>query len=171
MKGAMTMTTQEKIVELTEADCKEILSGMFQAADVHPNWPASTKEVAEVLRSGGAYDVSVVLLESMARSASVGSVPIRAGKFAWTPGNVLAAAGLANASRLWLLDSKHIAKMTAVELAELQARAVGESVFSDLDDVDIQTLVGVISNTEDRELRSTLCCGLVAKLRHDGVIL
>ena len=60
--------------------------------------------------------------------------------------------------------------MTGVELAELQARAVGESVFSDLEDVDIQTLIGVIANTEDGELRSTLSLGLVAKLRADGAI-
>jgi hypothetical protein len=163
------MNTQTE--KITETDCAEILSSMFRDADVQPNWPASSAEVAEVLRSGGAFDVSQVLVESWARSASVGRVAIRSGKFSWTPSNMLAAVGLANGSRLWLLDSKHIPKMTGAELAELQARSIGETIFTDLNDVDIQTLIGVIAGSGDKDLRSTLCLGLVAKLRHDGVIL
>ncbi len=156
--------------DLSEAECSARLAGMFRDADVHQHWPADSTEVSEVLRSGGAYDVSLELIESWARSASVGRVDVRSGKFQWSPGNMLAAAALANASRRWILDAKHISKMTGAELAELQARAVGESVFSDLEDVDIQTLIGVIAGSEDKDLRSTLCLGLVAKLRHDGVL-
>lgn len=165
-----TETPQTQVGDLSEAECAARLAGMFNDADVHQHWPLQTDEVTEVLRSGGKYDVSQELLESWARSQSVGRVEIRGGKFSWSPANVLAAAALANASRLWLLDSKHIAKMTAVEMAELQARAIGESVFNDLADVDLRSLIGVISNTSDPENRSILCTGLIAKLRHDGVI-
>lgn len=165
-----TESTGTQIGDLSEADCIARLAGMFVDADVHQHWPMGSDEVAEVLRSGGKYDVTQDLLESWARSQSVGRVDIRSGKFAWSPGNMLAAAGLANASRLWLLDSKHVAKMTAPELAELQARAVGESLFTDLADVDLRSLIGVISNTNDPESRSILCVGLIAKLRHDKVI-
>lgn len=164
------MNQPQQIGDLTENDCSSRLAGMFIAADVHQQWPMGSDEVAEVLRSGGKYDVTMDLLESWARSQSVGRVEIRSGKFAWTPGNMLAAAALANASRLWLLDATHIAKMTGAELAELQARAVGETIFSDLADVDIRSLIGVISGTADKDLRTTLCLGLVAKLRHDGVL-
>ena len=167
----MQTESQTCVGDLSEAECAARLAGMFRAADIHQTWPMGSDEVAEVLRSGGAYDVTLELLESWARSQSVGRVQIHSGKFAWTPGSMLAAAALANASRRWLLDSKHIAKMTGAELAELQARAVGESVFTDLDDVDIQSLVGVIAGCEDKDMRSTLCLGLVAKLRKDGVIV
>ena len=160
----------ETFEALSEAECASRLSGMFRDADVPQHWPARTSVVAEVLREGGAFDVNHELLESWARSGSVGRVKIHGGGFSWTPGNMLAAAALANSSRRWFLDPKHVPKMTGVELAELQARAVGESVFSDLSDVDIQTLIGVIANTEDGELRNTLSLGLLAKLRADGAI-
>lgn len=158
------------ISDLSEADCVARLASLWTAADVHSHYPCDSSTVVEVLRNGGAYDVSLELIESWARSKSVGHVPIRAGKFDWYPSNMLACAALANASRRWLLDGRHIPKMTAAELAELQARAVGESLFTELDEVDLQSLIGVISNTDDRDLRSTLCLGLLAKLRKDGVI-
>ena len=166
-----TMTSKTCVGDLSESECAGRLASMFRDADVHQHWPMDSGEVVEVLRSGGKYDVSVELLNSWARSQSVGRVGIHSGKFSWTPGGMMAAAALANASRRWLLDSKHVAKMTGAELAELQARAVGESVFTDLDDVDVQSLVGVIAGCEDKDLRSTLCLGLVAKLRKDGVIV
>ena len=162
--------SQTTVGELSEAQCAHRLAGMFADADVPQQWPADSETIVTVLRHGGAYDVSLELLESWARSQSVGRVSIRSGTFAWGPGNMLAAAALANASRLWLLDAKHIHKMSALELAELQARAVGQSVFTDLDAVDIRSLIGVISSTDDGALRSTLCLGLLAKLRKDGVL-
>ena len=167
----MQTESQTQVGDLTESECAARLAGMFRDADVHQHWPMDSSEVVEVLRSGGKYDVTLETLDSWARSESVGRVGIHGGKFSWTPGSMLAAAALANASRRWLLDSKHVAKMTGAELAELQARAVGESVFTDLDDVDVQSLVGVIAGCEDKDLRSTLCLGLVAKLRKDGVLV
>lgn len=166
----MQTESQTCVGDLTEAECAARLAPMFNAADVHQQWPMGSDEVCEVLRSGGKYDVSQELIESWARSQSVGRVDIKSGKFAWAPGNMLAAAALANASRLWLLDSKHVSKMTGAELAELQARSIGETIFNDLADVDIRSLVGIIAGAEDKDLRTTLCLGLVAKLRHDGVL-
>ena len=164
------MTSTTTVGDLTESECGTRLAGMFRDADVQMRFPIHSDEAAEVLRSGGAFDVTTELIESWARSAAVGRVNVRCGRFQWSAGNVLAAAALANAARRWLLDSRHIAKMNAIELAELQARAVGESVFCDLDDVDIRTLIGVIAGSEHAEQRSTLCLGLVAKLRHDKVL-
>ncbi len=162
--------TQTQIGDLNELECSARLASMCRDADVLPIFPMDTEEAFEVLRSGGAYDVSASLLDSWARSESVGRVGIHSGKFSWSAGNILAAAGLANASRLWLLDAKHISKMSAAELADLQCRQIGESLFSDLDDVDIRSLIGVISGCNDSEQRSVLCLGLTAKLRKDGVI-
>ena len=143
---------------------------MFRDADVPQQWPMETATVVEVLREGGSYDISVTLLEQWARSQSIGKLAIRAGRFEWKPSHMLTAAALANASRLWLLSDKHVPKMTGPELADMQARAAGDSLFSDVADVNIRSLIGVIASTENRELRSTLCLGLIAKLRHDGVI-
>ena len=165
------MNQPQQIGDLTENDCSSRLAGMFNDADVHMAWPVDTATLAEVLRSGGAYDLTAEVLENWARTKSVGVVPIQSGRFAWSAGNALAAAGLANASRRWLLSSKHIAKMSGAELASLQANALGECLFSDLEEVDLQTLIGVIAGCEDKDMRSTLCLGLVAKLRKDGVIV
>jgi hypothetical protein len=162
--------TQTQIGDLNELECSARLASTCQDADVHPIFPMDTAEVVEVLRSGGAYDVTTVLLDSWARSQSVGRVSVHSGKFSWSAGNILAAAGLANASRLWLLDAKHISKMSAAELADLQCRRIGESLFTDLDDCDIRSLIGVISGCNDSEQRSVLCLGLTAKLRKDSVI-
>ena len=166
----MQTESQTCLGDLSELECCSRLASMFSAADVHAHWPMDAREVCEVLRAGGAYDVSVDLLDSWARSESVGRVGIHSGRFSWTPGAMLAAAGLANASRLWLLDAKHISKMSAAELADLQCRQIGESLFTDLDDVDARSLIGVISSCNDPEQRSVLCLGLVAKLRKDSVI-
>ena len=166
----MQTESQTCLGDLSELECCSRLASMFSAADVHAHWPMDAREVCEVLRAGGAYDVSVDLLDSWARSESVGRVGIHSGRFSWTPGAMLAAAGLANASRLWLLDAKHISKMSAAELADLQCRQIGESLFTDLDDVDVRSLIGVISSCNDPEQRSVLCLGLVAKLRKDSVI-
>jgi len=164
-------TTETVVGELSEADCAARLAKLWNEADVHSFYPCDSSTVVAVLRDGGRYDVSTELLEAWARSKSVGTVAIRSGKFEWHPSTMLAAGALANASRLWLLDGIHFSKMTGCELADLQARAVGQSLFSDLDDVDIRSLIGVISNTAEREQRSALCCGLIAKLRKDGVIV
>ena len=164
------MTSQTCVGDLTESQCSARLASMFQDADVHPIFPMKTEEVSGVLRAGGSYDVSVDLLNSWARSESIGRLRIHSGRFEWSAANMLAAAALANASRLWLLDAKHISKMTGAELADLQCRQIGESLFSDLDDVDVRSLIGVISSCNDPEQRSVLCLGLVAKLRKDSVI-
>jgi hypothetical protein len=114
--------------------------------------------------------VNQELLEAWARSQQVGPVAIRSGKFSWSPSNVLRAAALANASRRWIpLHSKHVFKMTAPELAEQQAAAVGETIFTDIESVDFRSLVGVISNTNDPELRSVLCVALSTKLKKAGI--
>ena len=70
----MQTESQTCLGDLSEAECAGRLAGMFSAADVHAHWPMDTEEVSEVLRAGGAYDVTTELLDSWARSQSVESV-------------------------------------------------------------------------------------------------
>lgn len=158
-------------LNLSETECASRLSQMWVAGDIIPFWPARTMDVCELLRSGGGFDVSCEWLETCARSGQVGLVKIQSGVFTWAPSNVLRAAALCNASRRWIpMHSEHVHKMTAPELAEIQAAAVGETIFSDLDSVDLRSLLGVIASTNDPGLRSLLCTALGTKLKKAGVV-
>ena len=169
MKAA-SMHTDENVLALSEAECAARLAPLWVEADTLPFWPARTADVNGLLRSGGGFDVTEGLLKTWARSQQVGTVPIRSGRFAWNPSNVLLAAGLSNACRRWVPGhSAHVHKLSGPELAEQQAAAVGETIFTDLDTVDFRSLVGVVSSTNDPALRSCLCVALLAKLRKAGI--
>ena len=158
-------------LELTESQCAERLAPMWNAGDIIPFWPARTSDVCELLRNGGGFDVDSEWLETIARSQQIGLVKIQSGKFAWAPSNVLRASALCNASRRWIpMHSMHVHKMSAAELGEHQAAALGETIFTDLDSVDLRSLIGVISNTNDPGLRSVLCVALSTKLKKAGIV-
>lgn len=164
------MQTDETTLELSEEECAARVAPLWNSADAHSHYPADTSDVCEVLRSGGGFDVTAELLETWARSKQVGQVAVRNSKFAWSPSNMLRAASLANSSRRWIpLHAKHIHKMTAPELAEAQAAEVGATIFTDLDSVDFRSLVGVIQNTNEPELRAVLCTALQTKLKQAGL--
>ncbi len=153
-----------------ETECAYRLAGWWKAADVHPSYPATSATVADLLKAGGGFDCSVELLESWARTKQVGTVPLQSGRFKWQPSNILLAASLLNASRRWLpLHPLHLAKMSPSEVAEAQAAAVGESIFTDLESVDCQTLLGTIANSDDKELRLVLVTALQSKIRLAGM--
>ena len=150
--------------------CAERLAGMWIESDIHPAYPATSSTVCELLRDGGGFDCNVELLESWARSKQVGTVPMQSGRFKWLASNILLAAGLCNAARRWLpLHPLHVGKMTSIEVLEQQSRALGQTIFDGLDETDCRTLLGVISNTEDLELRLTLAAALQTKLTLAGL--
>ena len=164
-------TDEINVLELSEEECASRVAQLWNDADVHSYYPALTRDVCEVLRSGGGLDVTTELLETWARSKQVGRVAVRNSKFAWSPSNILRAAALANSSRRWLpLHPKHLFKLTAPELAEAQAAEVGQTIFTDLDSVDFRSLVGVIQNTNEPELRAVLCVALQMKLKQAGIV-
>ena len=117
------MTTQTEMsipaVMPSEDDCAGLLADMWQRADIHTSYPASSSVVAELLRDGGGFDIDVPTLESWARSRQVGQVPILSGRFKWNSVNIALAASLLNATRRWLpLHPLHLAKMSPSEVAE-----------------------------------------------------
>ena len=59
--------------------------------------------------------------------------------------------------------------MTSVEVLEQQSRALGQTIFDGLDSTDCQTLLGVIANSDDAELRITLAAALQTKLKLAGI--
>ena len=155
-----------------EAECASRLAGMWTEADIHPHWPADSREVAELLRAGGGYDVTVELLETWARSKQVPNVKIRNGRFEWIPSNVMLAATLANVTRRWIpLHPKHIHQMTGSEVAMAHAAKVGETIFSDIDSVDCRSILGLIAGQHgnDQDFRSILVTAVLAKLKLAGV--
>jgi len=156
----------------SEAECAARLQNMWTDGDIHPHWPADSREVAELLRSGGGYDVTVELLETWARSKQVPGVKLRNGRFEWIPSNVMLAVTLANVTRRWIpLHPKHIHRMSGAEVASAQAAKVGETIFEDLDEVDCRSLLGLIASQHgnDIEFRSMLVTAVLTKLRQAGI--
>lgn len=169
-------TTDSAAPDMTEAlgdqaACAEKLRPLWIAADTHPHYPATTAAVVELLRCGAGLDVSAELLENWIRSGMVPSVRFWAGQFAWTPQNILCAAVQADTWRRWIpLDSRHLHKLTAVELAEAQAAAAGTTAFTDLDTFDVNAFVEILSRCHDENMRHTFATALKTKLRALGVL-
>lgn len=155
----------------TDAVCAERLRPMLREADIPPAWPMATQTVVELLRSGGGFDVDEAMLDNCARTGQVGRIIDRDGRIQWTPQNVGLAAAIANASRRWIPgDPRHIGKLSGLEVLEQQAIEAGGTIFTDVETVDIRSLVGLLIGAVDNELRAALALGLAAKLRKLGVI-
>jgi len=154
-----------------DADCAERLAPMWNAADIHSGYPASTDTVVELLRAGGGFDVSVELLEEWARRGMVPGCRLRSGRFAWTPVNIVTAAIQADCWRRFIpLDPRHVHRLTAVELAEAMAQAEGSTAFTDLDVFDCNAFVEILARCSDHDMRSTFAVALKTKLRALGVL-
>lgn len=154
-----------------DAECDQMLSGMFREADIPRNWPVTTETVAELLRQGGGFDAPADMLDTMARSGQLGRIVERDGRIEWGPQNVSLAVSICNASRRWIPgDRRHLGKWSGLEVLEQQARAAGGTIFTDTDAVDLQTMIGVLKGAADNELRMAMCLGLEAKLRQAGVL-
>ncbi len=168
----MTIETPDLNAALgDESECAAKLQGMWITADILPGYPATTSTTVELLRSGGGFDVSTDLLEGWVRSGMVPGVAIRAGRFAWSPQNILTAAIQADTWRRWVpCHPLHLHKMTAVELAEGQANAAGESIFHDLQTFDVNACVCVLASCDDPQMRRTFATALKTKLRSLGVL-
>lgn len=155
----------------TVEDCAAKVAHLWRDADVHQHYPCSTETVAELLRSGGGFDVSVDLLQEWVRRGMVPDVPFRQGRFAWGPQNILTAAIQADTWRRFIpLDPRHLHKLTAVELAEAQANAAGGTAFDDLEKFDVQAFVQVLARCGDRQVRECFAVALQTKLRSLGVL-
>ena len=166
------MNTTSTLELTSEEACAQHLAGMWSQADILCHWPCHADEAVELMRGAG-YDCNIKLLESWCRSGQIGTPKVRASRFELNPTNVFAAIGLCEVSRRWIAnDGRHIHKMTAIELAEQQAQALGESVFQDSDQVDCKSLIGVLAgrNGQDPEFRSMICVALATKLRTLGVL-
>lgn len=162
-----TMNQPETVETPTASD---LLAVMWEAAALKAEYPATTQVVSKLLRAGGGFDCSQDLLDGWARTHSVDDVTVGSRGFLWSPQNILQVAGLLNASRRWLLSSRNVHKMTGMELAELQARQVGQTVFDEIEEVSCRTLLGLISNPNtDPEIRAILCLALETKLQMAGI--
>lgn len=153
-----------------ESECMTKLAHMWQQADVLPCYPATTTTVVELLRGNG-FDVNADVLENWIRTGMVPGVQIRAGRFAWSAQNILTASIQADTWKRWIpLHPRHIHRMSAVELAEAQAGAVGETAFTDLDTFDVQAFTVMLERCNDPQLRHVLAVGLRSKLKSLGVL-
>lgn len=154
------------------AGCAARIRPLFQAADVHLAFPSTSAIVCEVLRAGGGYDVTAEKLDSWAAAELLGKIRNRGSGFEWSPENILAAVIHCETWRRWLpLDRRHLAKMTAIEMAEQQARANGGTAFSDLEKFDVQSLAIMLERLPEPEIRHAVRVGLMSKLANLGVDL
>lgn len=166
----MNQAIQKNVEPISADSAAELMLPMWEAAAMQPVPICSTGIAAKVLRAGGGFDVTRDLLEKWAHTGTVPNVVSGKHGLQWSPSNLITAAGLANASRRWLLNSAHVAKMSAVELEESRARQRGETIFTDLEAMDYRDLLGVIANpVTDHDTRSALCQALRTKLERAGI--
>ncbi|MDZ4685698.1 MAG: hypothetical protein SH850_11585, partial [Planctomycetaceae bacterium] len=133
-----------------DAECVQRLAPVWNRADVHPHYPESTETVAALLHDGGGYDIDAETLSAWARTHQIQGLRIVAGKFAWMPQAIAHAAGLCDTFRRWLpLNGLHIHKQTAAEIAQAQAAAIGQCVFTDIDQVANRDLVAMLAKSDD----------------------
>lgn len=162
----------EAVLE-NEQRCAERIAFLWREADVLPGYPATTETASELLRVGGGYDAPASLLEQWARDKKVEGILIRGGRFSWTSRAILCAMILLDAWRRFLpMDRRHLHKLTAAELVEMQARVSGESGFSDLDAFDVNAVIEILARCNDENMRRVFAVALKAKLRQiDAEIL
>jgi len=154
-----------------ETACMVRLRPAFRDADMHPHAELTTDEVSELLSEGMGLDVPPELAAEWARRGIVPGVRMRSGRYVWSPQNVIVASCHAESwKRFRPLDPRHLHKLSAVELAEQQAQAVGQSAFDDLDRVDCNSLCVLLEKTNDPAMRNMLSTAFRSKLRLLGVL-
>lgn len=153
----------------SDEDCVSRLDHLWPLADCHPHYPCGTATAVELLRANG-NDVTAELIEAWATRGMIPSVQQRDGCFAWGPRDIYAAVTSADLWRRWLPCAKHVHRMSAVELAELQANAAGSTAFSDLAVFDCCAYVELLARTADPDVRRTLATALKTRLRQLEVL-
>lgn len=172
-----TPTTQPNAAEALalatddEGASAQKLAHLWTEADALTHYPTTTETAVELLRSGGGYDASVELLEGWIRKKMIVGVSIRNGRFAWHARHILAAMIHLDAWRRFLpLDSRHIHKLSGIEVAEMQAGMTGESAFVDADKFDCQAFTVMLERCNDPQIRHAICVGFRSKLKALGVL-
>ncbi len=154
----------------TETECLDRIRSLLKEADILPIFPLTTSEVVELTRTGG-FDSSNELLENWCQSGMVPGMEKHRGCHHWKAQDVLVAIIHLDAWRRWIPSHpKHLQKMTAVELAEAQAREHGCTIFPDLEAFDVNAFIHVISECNDANTRHTFAVALKTKLRELGVL-
>jgi|GEM_PF-1786612 len=165
-------TTQPNLTEAIgdEAECLAKLRRMFRNADMHPTFPMNSAEVSELFRENG-YKASVDVLEDFARRGMVPNVQIRQGRFAWSAVDVLVAAIHCDTWRMFVpLHPRCLHRLTALELAEMQAAVEGGSVFNDADTFTVRAMVQMLDSNGNPELRHVIAVALKSRLERLGVL-
>lgn len=171
----MTTAAENQTPNLTEvlgdeATCTAKLRQLFRNADMHPMFPMTSAEVSELLRENG-YAASVEVLEDFCRRGLVPDCRIRQGQFAWSAQNALTAAIHCDTWRMFIpLHPRCLHRLTALELAEMQAALEGGSVFTDADTFTVRAMVQMLDSNANEELRHVIAVALKSRLDKLGVL-
>lgn len=140
------------------------LEFFFREAGMRPVEVADTELVVKLLRGNG-YDVNVPMMLEWCRAGLNGPMTMSGGQFQWNLGNIATALTRLEHTRQWILWSpRHLSKMNAMELSEQIARLDGTTIFPDLDDYDVNTLLEIVVRATNVEARRTASIALKTKL-------
>ncbi|MGD9854388.1 MAG: hypothetical protein AB7U20_05490 [Planctomycetaceae bacterium] len=89
----------------------------------------------------------------------------------WSAANVCCLIMECEARRRWLLHPDHLAKLTALEVRQLEAEAAGlETCFGDTEKMDTESMLLLLEDVGDRAVRHTIRVALMARLRAQGAL-
>jgi len=142
----------------------ERLRPWFQKADIPPMLPATTQTVVSLLRDGGEYEVTESSLLTLMDRAYIEQPMRTCGAFQWTGRNIALAGATLEKLRRWQPFSKlHHCKKSQCEIQQELARANGETLFNDLHKFDFEIILRMLVETDDRQLRESLCVAVLQK--------
>lgn len=168
---AAKITTEMLAASVGSDSAVELLSPLWESADMLPHYPASTETVAELLSAGGGYDVSAELLTGWAKRGTIPDVTFRGSRYQWGALQIELCRRYCETFKFYRpLDRRHLHKLSAVELAEMQANQAGKTSFADLDAIDTRSLVTMMELSGDPSVRNYFAVALLAKLRRAGVL-
>lgn len=156
-----------------EAKCQWALGPWFRQADMLPNYPASTEDVAELMNANE-YDCPKDLVIRFMEDGVIRKPEMRNGRLIWTAADILSLTIALEFRRCWKRFSKlHGHKLTQFEkLQELAELDGGKCCFEDLAKWDIAGLIALLHEPGcDLGARTAIAVALRHKLREKGIDL
>lgn len=134
-----------------------------------PDYPLSTSDVLDFTARLD-YDCDGDFLLGL---ADAGTIPVErvGGRLAWSACCVHLLLAQLEGRRRWRLSPLHQHKFTALERAEIEARAAGEPTsFADLGKHDLESLLIFLTDADHWETRHAVWLAIRAKLRLGDIL-
>ncbi|MGE0376018.1 MAG: hypothetical protein AB7I48_20945 [Planctomycetaceae bacterium] len=132
-------------------------------------YPVAMRTVVELMQASG-YRVDPDFVCALVAQGRL-RIETSDDQHEWSAANVCCLIMECDARRRWLLHPDHLAKLTALEVRQLEAEAAGlETCFSDTQTVDTEAMLLLLETADRQDVRHTIRVALMARLRAQGAL-